>query len=326
MAQLPSFLLRDYPQRAAPSRPPVASVASNVARQGFKLPKRRGVTVMDVIAAQNARPQGELKSYAPSLGEKLQAKLADGLGAIGLGNFEANRLAGRTMGAFNDLTPVGNVTGMDDGARQFRGGVTRGDLAGAGLGAGVFALSALPVPGAAKRVGKGMFGRMLSNEDGAIRAYHGTSSEFDQFGRIDGGNANGAGYYFTTNPEEASRYATGEGQNRIAPQGNAWPNVRPVELDVSNPFDGAAQADRQMLLRLAEAHNKVAPGTWGRGEIFEHFDRPAKARDVLQYLTYNPDEQGAILQAAGFDARLGGYGPNDVLVWDANKIKPKFGR
>jgi hypothetical protein len=154
-----------------------------------------------------------------------------------------------------------------------------------------------------------------------LRAYHGTRSAFDDFDpqAIAGGNANGRGFYFTTDPEAASRYATGENVNRITLEGNAGPNVRPVDLHFSNPFKGDAPADRATMDKMAQAAG------WKKGEIFEHFDSPAKLRDVLQYLTYNADEQADILRKAGFDARLGGYGENDIMVFDPTQIRSPFG-
>lgn len=141
----------------------------------------------------NAPAPATLKSRQPGLGERL----TDGLRKAGIGQRTANRLGQKLSGigsAAFDMTgiPSGYQAGKD---------LRRGNYLSGGLGA---ALSVLPIPGPAKRAGKGMFGR-------GIRAYHGSPHDFDRFaldklGTGEGAQAYGHGLYFAENPEVAREY------------------------------------------------------------------------------------------------------------------------
>lgn len=166
-----------------------------------------------------------------------------------------------------------------------------------------------------------------------IPAYHGTNSDFGEFKRVDGGNARGAGYYFTESPETASAYATGENVNRITPEGNAGPNVMPVMLQAKKVFDESAMLSRQQINELQKA--AVAEGQdWKRGELAKTFDYAYKptATNVAQTLSYDPDVVNRILQRAGYDARKGGAmdrqgaiaGQSDIVVFDPSQIRSRF--
>lgn len=158
-------------------------------------------------------PSGTISAPERTVGGLLEGGLANALMRGGVSPYMANRFAGRTLGFFNDTTPVGNVTGADEGGRQFMSGVSRGDLRGAGLGAVSFGLSVLPLPGGVKRAAKkaGMFGSLMRDQSGAIRAWHGSPHDFDRFdmskiGTGEGAQAYGHGLYFAENKGVAERY------------------------------------------------------------------------------------------------------------------------
>lgn len=160
-------------------------------------------------------------------------------------------------------------------------------------------------------------------------AYHGTTSEFPAFRRVEGGNARGDGYYFTTSPETASRYAVGD-VNRITPQGNAHPNVMPMKLKTERPFDELSMLTRKEINEIEKV--AIALGEpWKRGELARLFDRAymPKGQNVLQSLSYDPNTQNNILRAAGYDSRVGGgigAPEKDIVIFDPANARSRFAK
>jgi Inorganic Pyrophosphatase/ADP-Ribosyltransferase in polyvalent proteins len=163
-----------------------------------------------------------------------------------------------------------------------------------------------------------------------VPAFHGTSSAFDQFGRIEGGNARGEGYYFSTSPETASRYATGD-VNRISPSGNAEANVMPVLLRMDKPFDENAMLSKPDLRAFEKA--LIDSGEpWKKGEFVNWFDYayPPNGANVLQTISYNPADQNAILRKLRYDGRIGfaidrtGSGARDIMVFSPEQVRSRY--
>lgn len=172
-----------------------------------------------------------------------------------------------------------------------------------------------------------------------IRAYHGTNSVFDRFDRIDGGNARGDAIYFSTDPASASAYAMGD-TNRITPKGNAGPNVLPVDI-TAKLYEENAMIDPEVRRQIAEVHNQQLREELGRelypDELMDPdefastwFDRAyePKGYNVLQSLSYDPNEQNALLRAMGYDGRRGGaFGRGgaasgqDIALWNRGTVK-----
>lgn len=177
-----------------------------------------------------------------------------------------------------------------------------------------------------------------------LDAYHGTNSAFDEFKRIDGGNARGDGFYFTPDAASAGRYAMGD-TNRITPQGNAGPNVIPVKLRGDNLFDENALVDKKTRVKLAEVFNeRVRKQAAAEGrepypdELMDPkefgstwFDRAYEPRgyNVLQSLTYDADEANDLLRAIGLRGRIGtSVGRNttggDIVMFDPKDIRSRY--
>lgn len=151
--------------------------------------------------------QGSLKPQKRSIGQKIEAGAADVLRKAGVDKHDATRWAGKIFGAFNDLTPVGNVTGAEEGYGLLKQGVTRGDVATGAVGLGSLLLSVLPGASGAKKPLKSL----LTDNAGAIRAWHGSPHDFDRFdmskiGTGEGAQAYGHGLYFAENPAVAKEY------------------------------------------------------------------------------------------------------------------------
>lgn len=138
-----------------------------------------------------------LSPWHPSLGERIGFGISGMLAKTGMSQWNANRLGSRLLDAISNLTPVGNATMAADAGTAIRQGHP---FKGAGLGA----LAVLPIPGAAKKFGKGMFGN-------AIRAWHGSPHDFDHFdmskiGTGDGSGAYARGLYFAQRRDVAENY------------------------------------------------------------------------------------------------------------------------
>jgi hypothetical protein len=127
--------------------------------------------------------QGELKSYTPTLREKLAYALQSGLGMSD--DREGVRKA-KMLATALEFSPVGLATAADDVTRS----ATRGDYVGAGIG---LAMAGLPGPSP------------------KIRAFHGSPHDFDKFsmdkiGTGEGAQAYGHGLYFAENEGVAKGY------------------------------------------------------------------------------------------------------------------------
>lgn len=152
--------------------------------------------------------------------------------------------------------------------------------------------------------------------------FHGTGSDVQKFERIEGGNAWGPGYYLTDNPDTASGYATGTAGSRIAPEGNAGPNVMPVRVTDGALFDMVAPVTPTTLKKVEKA----------LGEKLKDYTWPGmKNRDLRQILfTQFTDQAGAneVLKKAGYvgvvenNPALGAG--RTLMVFDAKDISSDF--
>ena len=174
---------------------------------------------------------------------------------------------------------------------------------------------------------KNWFGdsKVVDDNGKPLVVYHGTTGDFSTFDRIDGGNAYGPGYYFTTDPAEASGYADGTGGGRIRPAGKAAPNVMPVYLSAKNVLTLDRTLTKAEIGKLEAASNSLNPGSWKKGELAKAFDRgyPPTARNVMQYIAEQVGGSNTELaQAASYDGLKGGYG---YVVFRPEQIKSAIG-
>lgn len=158
--------------------------------------------------------------------------------------------------------------------------------------------------------------------------FHGTTSDFDEFSRSDGGNMWGPGHYFAEKPEDASAYST-EFNNRITPSGNAAPNVQAHYLNIQNPLHMDKAINPSHLKSIAKVLGEP------HKEFSKNFDNRSKGADLHQYLRYNTSaEHGqphTILQKAGIDGIVGNspiasmHGGKTYLAFHPNQIKSAIG-
>lgn len=235
----------------------------------------------------------------------------------------------RDVAAF--LPGAGMVEGyeqMGSAARRFREGDYLGAAGDYALGAFnsvsdvIPAMAALPALRRADDLPMDEASRMARAErlGYTTDAYHGTRSDFDEFSRIEGGNAYGPGYYFTRDPAEASRYAEGVDVNRGAsPDGDAGPNVMPVRLNMQRPFRMNAQLTRAELNAIEKAVNEVLPGYYKRGELARFFDRgyPPIGHNVWQNIPF----ASHVVRSAGYDSL---DTPMGLVAFKPSQIRSRF--
>ena len=228
------------------------------------------------------------------------------------------RGANTATDALNNLTPVGNVTGAGDALGQLRDAFT-GPMswgkAGEGLG-GIAGLlgSLMPVAHGVVTSGAmaGMAGHLLQDENGVIRAWHGSPHDFDQFdmskiGTGEGAQAYGHGLYFAENPDVAKSYQT------------TLANMRPDHVraslidkgisedlaDVYARYAGDTKGARGSFQNFADSINQPAPHDWQ--ETYRNTLRPQL-----------PDLQKAIQASQGhlYEVNINAH-PDHFLDWDA---------
>jgi hypothetical protein len=177
-------------------------------------------------------------------------------------------------------------------------------------------------------------------ESNRVRAYHGTTHEIEGKMRPSQG-ARGTAVYFSTSPDAASSYAMGDAGNyvRFAPDGNHM-SVIPAEI-FGKTFDEAATVSPKERRAMAEAYNqRVTAARKAEGkkvypdELMDvgdfagsYFDRayPPRGDNVLQALSYEGDEQNALLRVLGYKGRMGNAagltGGRDVAMFEPGSVR-----
>jgi hypothetical protein len=166
-------------------------------------------------------------------------------------------------------------------------------------------------------------GSQVKDETGAPKVvFHGTDRSFDSFVSSQTRNrlGNVEGFYFTESPEEASDYATKQGQTIEGA------NVMPVYLKVSNPYNVKEKnyVSRDMEKAYEKALNKqiiretgFEDPQWVKSKVEELVDT-----GKLPYTGMDPKVEQEVIKAGGFDGMKDG--PHWV-AFDANQIKSATG-
>lgn len=150
----------------------------------------------------------ELRSYNPSLRDRIAWGIAGGLGRFGADKHRQQWAANKVGGLIDFVPGVGDAVGVDDAYRDYQAG--NYGLAAAGLG--LTAIGA--VPGVGDAVANA--GRK------GIRAFHGSPHSFDRFsmdkiGTGEGAQAYGHGLYFAESEDVAQSYRQALQQVDTAP-------------------------------------------------------------------------------------------------------------
>lgn len=142
----------------------------------------------------------------------------------------------------------------------------------------------------------------VRDEDGNLQvAYHGTGFGFTVFDKEKAGSnygnwgMYGKGFYFTTNKEQAKRWAESS-------RGDLS-EVKEVYLNITNPFDPDADYTEMFAdLNLDPFLTK-------------------KGYRMLEYLQEQGKDTRSILQAKGFDGIYSKYNKDNIVVFESNQIK-----
>lgn len=113
-----------------------------------------------------------------------------------------------------------------------------------------------------------------ANEHAAIKAYHGSGTDIQQFSYDFTGIGNdqiGSGFYFTTDKNEARGYTSRRYEDQPKPGGEDSPTIHEVELDIRNPLDADAvgtipPSKVRRLLEMSPVFDNVL-SNWGDVEF-----------------------------------------------------------
>ena len=260
--------------------------------------------------------QGTISATQPTLMDSLTGAIHRGLSGMGISDQSAQRTADQT-GDLLGATPVGAVSEALRGAgaayHNFMHGRPDEGL-GAAAGASLAALGAIPGEGEAADVAENAAGD-------AIRAWHGSPHDFDQFdmskiGTGEGAQAYGHGLYFASNPDVAKDYRVGlSGPPSYIPndpQSVAHDQVGKYLSD-GKPLDRAkkiAALDFKQDIDLANEYSSIAPGAHWQDMI----DRAQKGLSDLD----NVGLDGFTKKDAGhlYEVNINAH-PDHFLDWDA---------
>lgn len=275
--------------------------APSLGKVKLKLPQPRG---NEAYWRARLAGQGSIKATPKTLGSVLNAALASGLTKAGVDERHSSRLAQRATSLLNDATPVGNVIGAEEGGRQFYHGLTKGDLGQMALGAGTFGLSVIPGSAAAKKVTGNVFGKMLADEAGAIRAWHGSPHDFDRFdmskiGTGEGAQAYGHGLYFAENKDVANQYRDNLGRSI---------NLRGAGFDPSGKPNRAGY--------VAELLDSVGPARIGDiQDALRTLEPKASDKQIADWIAEGQAKFKAADTGRLYEVNINAE-PEDFLDWD----------
>ena len=192
-----------------------------------------------------------------------------------------------------------------------------------------------------------------AEEMGYTGSYHGTGNVFKSVdkGRFGTGiDAYGEGFYSTTNPTRADRYAP---KNQSFPEYSEGANIIPTMVSKNNLFDTNEKAG-DSVLRIAKIFEDPSsdfsveykdygknslPGVFIKGLVGEgkstniksmFLDPELKKVDVLTKLinTFGKKNSSEILKKAGYDGLISpeAFGEKTYLTFDPSNVRSKFAR
>jgi hypothetical protein len=160
----------------------------------------------------------------------------------------------------------------------------------------------------------------IKNSDGTpILMYHGTTDDISEFKLSPKKNRTGMpdGFYFTSDPDEASVYSTDQ----------EGANILPVYLVVKNPFNlqGKNKIPDAMVDKFREEvrrDNPHLPTDWVNSKV-EIFKENAKAgRFPFPNISFPTDAMQRVFKAGGYDGLRDG--DRHVVAFDPEQIKSAF--
>jgi hypothetical protein len=164
-------------------------------------------------------------------------------------------------------------------------------------------------------------GSKIVNPDGTPRLmYHGTTGDISEFILSAKKNRTGNpdGFYFTSDPEQASNYASDQ----------EGANVIPVYLIIKNPFDlmGKNRITNEMVMQFRDELRKENPNLsfdWIQSKV-KLFKEKAERGGGLPFpnISFSTGAMTRVFKAGGYDGLLDGG--KHVVAFNANQVKSAF--
>ena len=163
-------------------------------------------------------------------------------------------------------------------------------------------------------------GSKIVNEDGTPKAmYHGTTGDISEFKISEKKNRTSMpdGFYFTSDPKEASDYATNDK--------NA--NVIPVYLNVKNPFNltGKNKITNEMVMQFRDELRKDNPNLgfdWIQSKVELFKEKAARGGMPFPNISFPTDAMQRVFQVGGYDGLIDGG--RHIVAFEPNQIKSVF--
>jgi hypothetical protein len=163
-------------------------------------------------------------------------------------------------------------------------------------------------------------GSKIVNEDGTPKAmYHGTTGNISEFKISEKKNRTSMpdGFYFTSDPKEASDYATNDE--------NA--NVIPVYLNVKNPFNltGKNKITNEMVMQFRDELRKDNPGLgfdWIQSKVELFKEKAARGGMPFPNISFPTDAMQRVFQVGGYDGLIDGG--RHIVAFEPNQIKSVY--
>ena len=158
------------------------------------------------------------------------------------------------------------------------------------------------------------------NEDGSPKVmYHGTNKDFNEFVIAEKANRTGMpdGFYFTSDANDASRYAEGEGAN-----------VLPVYLSIKNPYNlgGKNKISKEMVMQFRDELRKDNPNlpfSWIQEKVDIFEEKTAAGRFPFPNISFPTEAMRRVFEVGGYDGLIDG---SDVFVaFNSNQVKSATG-
>jgi hypothetical protein len=163
-------------------------------------------------------------------------------------------------------------------------------------------------------------GSKIVNEDGTPKAmYHGTTGNISEFKISEKKNRTSMpdGFYFTSDPKEASDYATNDE--------NA--NVVPVYLNVKNPFNltGKNKITNEMVMQFRDELRKDNPNlefSWIQSKVELFKEKAARGGMPFPNISFPTDAMQRVFQVGGYDGLIDGG--RHIVAFEPNQIKSVY--
>lgn len=163
-------------------------------------------------------------------------------------------------------------------------------------------------------------GSKVVNEDGSPKVmYHGTNKDFNEFVIAEKANRAGMpdGFYFTSDEDDASRYAKGDGAS-----------VMPVYLSIKNPFNLGKKnkISNEMVMQFRDelrADNPTLPFDWIQEKVNIFKERTAAGTFPFPSISFPTAAMQRVFKVGGYDGLIDGS--RVFVAFNSKQVKSATG-